>query len=310
MQIVASDYQEAKNINTESDSPLPNTRFQGFRAEAVPRPTVTWVTPEKGKCLGGASRAARGGERQRPDLVGRLLRRQAPDRSRSARTSPASTRRRGARAASARARTCSRPSHRTCAGARPRRLRPFASASDRSDPLREAASRRRHDRRRRGCEPVRQPLGRPSRRRVVGGSRLPGQAGRGSLGPRRLRRRRRAAARGGPQRALRRSRGRRRPGVAGWVRLRAGDPVPRLRPDRREPEAARRLLGHHGASRRDSPARRRRDRLRQRAHGRRRGRDDGRSPRIGCWTSSGQVARARCRAIRTIRGCARCTAGA
>jgi len=51
MQVVASDYQEAKNINTESDSPLPNTRFAGLRAEAVPRPTVTWVTPEKGKCL-------------------------------------------------------------------------------------------------------------------------------------------------------------------------------------------------------------------------------------------------------------------
>jgi hypothetical protein len=51
MQVVASDYQEAKNINTDSDSPLPNTRFQGFRAEAVNRPTITWVTPEKGKCL-------------------------------------------------------------------------------------------------------------------------------------------------------------------------------------------------------------------------------------------------------------------
>ncbi len=51
MQLVASDYQEAKNINTESDSPLPNTRFQGIRAEAVPRPTVTWITPEKGRCL-------------------------------------------------------------------------------------------------------------------------------------------------------------------------------------------------------------------------------------------------------------------
>ena len=51
MQIVASDYQEAKNINTESDSPLPNTRFAGLRAEAVPRPTVTWITPETGKCL-------------------------------------------------------------------------------------------------------------------------------------------------------------------------------------------------------------------------------------------------------------------
>ncbi len=29
MQLVASDYQEGKNINTESDSPLPNTRFAG-----------------------------------------------------------------------------------------------------------------------------------------------------------------------------------------------------------------------------------------------------------------------------------------
>jgi subtilisin family serine protease len=51
MQIVASDYQEAKNINTESNSPFPNTRFAGLRAEAVPRPTVTWITPEKVRCL-------------------------------------------------------------------------------------------------------------------------------------------------------------------------------------------------------------------------------------------------------------------
>jgi minor extracellular serine protease Vpr len=56
MQVVASDYQEAKNINTESNSPLPNTRFQGFRAEAVPRPTITWITPEKGRCLAARQR--------------------------------------------------------------------------------------------------------------------------------------------------------------------------------------------------------------------------------------------------------------
>ena len=56
MQLVASDYQEGKNINTESDSPLPNTRFAGLRAEAVPRPTITWVTPEKGKCLAARQR--------------------------------------------------------------------------------------------------------------------------------------------------------------------------------------------------------------------------------------------------------------
>ena len=51
MQVVASDFQEAKNINTESKNPLPNTRFQGLRAEAVNRPTVTWVTPEKARCV-------------------------------------------------------------------------------------------------------------------------------------------------------------------------------------------------------------------------------------------------------------------
>ncbi len=51
MQVVASDFQESKNINTDSDSPLPNTRFQGLRAEAVNRPTITWITPEKGRCV-------------------------------------------------------------------------------------------------------------------------------------------------------------------------------------------------------------------------------------------------------------------
>jgi subtilisin family serine protease len=51
MRIVAADYQEAKNINTESASPMPNTRFQGVRVEARSRPTVTWILPEKGKCL-------------------------------------------------------------------------------------------------------------------------------------------------------------------------------------------------------------------------------------------------------------------
>jgi len=51
MQLVASDFQEAKNINTEGANPLPNTRVQGIRAEAVNSPTVTWATPGKGKCL-------------------------------------------------------------------------------------------------------------------------------------------------------------------------------------------------------------------------------------------------------------------
>ena len=56
MTLVASDYQEAKNINTEGNNPLPNTRFAGIRAEAVTGPTVTWVTPEKGRCLAARQR--------------------------------------------------------------------------------------------------------------------------------------------------------------------------------------------------------------------------------------------------------------
>jgi len=56
IQLVASDYQEAKNINTESTSPLPNTRVQGARLEAVSGPTVTWITPEKSKCLAARQR--------------------------------------------------------------------------------------------------------------------------------------------------------------------------------------------------------------------------------------------------------------
>ena len=51
MQVVASDYQESKNINSDSDSPLPNTRFAGLRADAVNAPTITWITPEKGRCV-------------------------------------------------------------------------------------------------------------------------------------------------------------------------------------------------------------------------------------------------------------------
>ena len=128
------------------------------------------------------------------------------------------------------------------------------------------------------------------------------------MGSRRLRRGGREAARRGPERALRRPRGRRRAGAPGRVRLGAGDPVPRLRPHRREPEAARRLLGHHRAPRRDPPARGRRDDLRQRPHGRRAAPRRPRSRRTGCSTSCGPAAPARCRAIRTTRGCGRSTA--
>jgi hypothetical protein len=52
MQLVASDYQEGKNISAgdTSANPLPNTQVAGLRAVAVNRPTVTWATPGKNAC--------------------------------------------------------------------------------------------------------------------------------------------------------------------------------------------------------------------------------------------------------------------
>jgi len=56
MRIAASDFQEAKNINTECANPMPNTRIQGIRMEAVERPTITWITPNQGACLAAGQR--------------------------------------------------------------------------------------------------------------------------------------------------------------------------------------------------------------------------------------------------------------
>jgi len=56
MKIVAGDFQEAKNINTESKSPMPNTRFHGIRMEVVNRPTIIWLTPNQGACLAARQR--------------------------------------------------------------------------------------------------------------------------------------------------------------------------------------------------------------------------------------------------------------
>jgi hypothetical protein len=56
MRVIAADYQEGKNINTESKSPMPNTRFLGVRLEARNGPAVSWLTPEKGKCVAARQR--------------------------------------------------------------------------------------------------------------------------------------------------------------------------------------------------------------------------------------------------------------
>jgi hypothetical protein len=50
MIVMASDYQEAKNINTVGDDIYPNTRFKLSTLTAVNGPTVTWVEPPANVC--------------------------------------------------------------------------------------------------------------------------------------------------------------------------------------------------------------------------------------------------------------------
>ena len=52
-QIVASDFQEAKNITDTGENPMPNTRFAGLRAKVVHGPATSWISPSKGTCLVG-----------------------------------------------------------------------------------------------------------------------------------------------------------------------------------------------------------------------------------------------------------------
>jgi hypothetical protein len=49
--LVASDNQEAKNVNTSGEDVLPNTAFRSARLRVVNRPTVTWLVPEANECL-------------------------------------------------------------------------------------------------------------------------------------------------------------------------------------------------------------------------------------------------------------------
>jgi len=56
MRIAASDFQEAKNINTEGANPMPNTRIHGIRMEVVEKPTITWITPTQNVCLAARQR--------------------------------------------------------------------------------------------------------------------------------------------------------------------------------------------------------------------------------------------------------------
>jgi hypothetical protein len=50
MIVMASDYQEAKNINTVGDSIYPNSRFKAAKLTVVNGPTVTWIDPPARAC--------------------------------------------------------------------------------------------------------------------------------------------------------------------------------------------------------------------------------------------------------------------
>jgi minor extracellular serine protease Vpr len=53
MRIVASDFQESKNITDSGNgNPMPNTQFAGVRVPVVNGPTISWITPAKGGCIG------------------------------------------------------------------------------------------------------------------------------------------------------------------------------------------------------------------------------------------------------------------
>jgi subtilisin family serine protease len=53
MRLIAADYQESKNVNTEGGDPLPNTARRDVRLRVVNRPTVTWLNPAQRACVGG-----------------------------------------------------------------------------------------------------------------------------------------------------------------------------------------------------------------------------------------------------------------
>ena len=54
--IVASDFQEAKNVNTSGENIMPNTNFAAARFQAVNAPTIQWLYPERRECATAQTR--------------------------------------------------------------------------------------------------------------------------------------------------------------------------------------------------------------------------------------------------------------
>jgi hypothetical protein len=56
--ILASDNQEAKNVNTSGETALPNTTMADSRLQVVDRPTATWLVPRANACVAARTRLA------------------------------------------------------------------------------------------------------------------------------------------------------------------------------------------------------------------------------------------------------------
>ena len=54
--LVASDYQESKNVNTSGAEIMPNTAFRATPITVVPRPALTWLSPIPNQCAGATTR--------------------------------------------------------------------------------------------------------------------------------------------------------------------------------------------------------------------------------------------------------------
>ncbi|MDQ3875631.1 MAG: Ig-like domain-containing protein, partial [Actinomycetota bacterium] len=54
--LVASDFQETKNVTTAGKNLMPNTAFTPVRITAVRRPVVTWLSPRSSSCVSGSVR--------------------------------------------------------------------------------------------------------------------------------------------------------------------------------------------------------------------------------------------------------------
>ncbi len=51
--VMASDYQEAKNVQSFGRNIMPNTRFRAMRLSVVRGTTVHWLLPQQGACVRG-----------------------------------------------------------------------------------------------------------------------------------------------------------------------------------------------------------------------------------------------------------------